>query len=138
MRAAHWSPVVVAVLLLAGCGQTHAQTHTQTNDSTLHLTENDNGKKFNLKPRGALVVTLASNPSTGYSWEIAPPVPLRSPLRLVSHRYVASKKNVPGAAGSEVWRFRAVGHGRSTYEFLHRRSSGAAGGEVFSVTIHVR
>ena len=117
MRPARWSSVAVAVLFLAGCGQTHAQTHS----GTLRLTAKDNNKVFTVKPHTAIVVTLASNRSTGYRWESAPSSHPLNPLRLVSHRYVAPKKGVPGAAGKEIWRFRAVSHGGQDLGFLYVR-----------------
>src|SRR5579871_2468108 len=103
MRAARWSPVVLAVLFLAGCGQaTHA--------SALHLTAKDRNKNFALKSNQALVVTLPANRSSGYRWIIAaPPVPpgvTVGAARVVSHRYIRPTYAAPGAEGKEIWRFR--------------------------------
>ena len=115
MRAARWSPVAVAVLVLAGCGQSHGETQS----STLHLTENDSGKSFTVRPDEAIVVTLESNRSTGYRWEFAPASQAMLGFRQVSHRYVAPTKRVPGAAGKEIWRFRPVGKGGADLGFLY-------------------
>ena len=120
MRAARWSPVAVAVLLLAGCGQSHAQTYSRT----LHLTAaNLNKKVFTVEPHTTIVVTLASNPATGYHWQFDPGSSPTEPLRLVSHRYVAPKNSGPGAAGKEIWRFGAVSKGALPIGFVYRRSS---------------
>jgi predicted secreted protein len=119
MRVARWSTLAVAVLLLAGCGQSHAQTYS----GTLHLTANLNKKVITVEPHTAIVVTLASNPSTGYHWQFVPGSSPTEPLRLVSHRYVAPKKSGPGAAGTETWRFRAVSRGALPIGFVYRRSS---------------
>ena len=117
MTVARWLPVAVAVLFLAGCGQSHVQTHS----STLHLTEKDNGKSFGVGLHEAFVVTLASNPSTGYHWEFLPASQALLGFRVVSHRYIAPTKSVPGAAGKETWRFRAVGKGGVSVGFLYDR-----------------
>ena len=119
MRAARWSAVAVVALFLAGCGQTHAQTYS----GTLHLTANLDQKVFTVKPHTAIVVTLASNRSTGYHWQFGSGSSPTEPLRLVSHRYVAPKRSVPGAAGTEIWRFRAVSAGALPIRFVYRRSS---------------
>src|SRR5436309_63823 len=118
MRAVRWSTVVVAVLILAGCGQSHAQTHA----STLHLTEKDNGRSFTIKPQEVFVVTLTSNRSTGYRWEGAPASQNVLGFRTVSHRYVAPKPGVPGAAGEAIWRFQPVGRGGADLGFLYMRT----------------
>ena len=113
MRGARWSSVAVAALFLAGCGQSHAQSH----GSTLHLTPKDNHKEFTVKPHEAIVLTLASNRSTGYRWEFASASQMNAGLHQVSHRYVAPKASVPGAAGKEIWRFRPIGRGGAALGF---------------------
>jgi predicted secreted protein len=121
MRAARWSAVAVAVVFLAGCGQTHAQTHR---DSTLRLSAKDNHKEFTVRPHEAIVVTLSSNRSTGYRWESAPASQVNPGFRLVSHRYYdAPNKSLPGAAGEEVWRLRPVGKGGADLGFLYVQTS---------------
>jgi inhibitor of cysteine peptidase len=88
---------------------------------TLHLTAADNNKVFSVKPQTPIVVTLASNPSTGYRWKLAPQR-VHGVVRLVSHRYVGAKSGLPGAPGKEIWRFRAVAKGATDLGFLYLRS----------------
>src|SRR5947208_2076654 len=120
MRAARWSAVAVAVVFLAGCGQTHHAT-LRLGDGTDKYRVLSN-RTYTVKRNDAIVVTLDSNWSTGYRWELAPSFS-PSPVRFVSRRYVAPKKSVPGAAGKEIWRFRAVSHGRKVLNFLSVRPS---------------
>ena len=112
---ARWFPFVVAVLFVAGCGQSHGQTHS----ATLHLAEKDSGKSFKVRPHETLVVTLASNRGTGYRWEDAPASQAMLGFRLVSHRYVAPRESLPGAAGKEIWRYRPVGRGGANLGFIY-------------------
>ena len=87
--------------------------------ATLHLTAKDNHRTFTVKPRTAIVVTLASNPSTGFQWKYKPSKGGGKVVKLVSDRYVPPKKgSPPGAAGKEVWHLRAVGTGKMSMQFL--------------------
>jgi inhibitor of cysteine peptidase len=76
------------------------------------LTAADNGSTVSVKPPTAIVVTLASNPSTGYSWKLLSKS--GAVVRLVSHRYVPPKVSRPGAGGHEVWTFKAVARGTAS------------------------
>jgi predicted secreted protein len=78
--------------------------------ATLTLTPADNGRSFSVAPGTPIVVELASNASTGYRWRLATR-PDEAVVTLISHRYLAPRTKRPGAAGKEVWRFRAVGAG---------------------------
>ena len=89
----------------------------------LHLTAKDNGRELATGPHEEFVVALASNRSTGYRWKIALASQGRLGAGLLSHRYIAPKKSVPGAAGKEIWRFRPVGSGRMDLGFLYVRPS---------------
>jgi predicted secreted protein len=40
-------------------------------------------------------------------------------VRLVSHRYLAPRTKRPGAAGKEIWRFRAVGAGKARVRLVY-------------------
>ena len=48
-------------------------------------------------------ITLASTPSTGYSWILESYNP--NFIKLVEHEYVAPTKTMPGASGVENWTF---------------------------------
>ncbi len=79
--------------------------------ATLHLTAKDNNKLFTVHPHETIVMTLASNPSTGYHWKYVHSPGGARVVKLISHRYVAPKASRPGASGKEVWRFRVIGKG---------------------------
>ncbi len=81
----------------------------------------DNGRIVRLAPGTPVVVSLASNPSTGFRWKLLAALDGRV-VRLVSHRYVAPTSRLVGAPGTEVWRFRAVGRGRVTLRLGYLRS----------------
>ena len=55
-----------------------------SSSSAMTVTDQENGKTISLSKGATLVVQLASNPSTGYSWALEGDP---SPLKLVSSEY---------------------------------------------------
>jgi inhibitor of cysteine peptidase len=64
---------------------------------------------------GTLIVTLSSNASTGFRWDT--PVYDRAHLRLVSRSSGDPSVAMPGAAGTEAFRFSVVGTGPTPVRF---------------------
>lgn len=63
-------------------------------------------------------VALCSNQSTGYSWDDAQ-ISDGSVLEESSHVYLTPKQNLAGAAGQEVWTFKALAKGTSTVSITY-------------------
>jgi inhibitor of cysteine peptidase len=93
---------------------------------------------FEVKVGKMFTVTLESNASTGYSWEIAEPLD-ETKVKLVESLYNAAKTDRVGAAGVELWVFKAVGAGETTISMKYVRpwEKDAAPAETatFAVTI---
>ncbi len=92
--------------------------------AALHLTPANNHRTFAVKPGTAIVITLPSNASTGYRWFdslVESSRGSRSVVHFVSRRYVAPSTGRPGAAGKEIWRFRAVGKGKTDLGLRYAR-----------------
>ena len=70
------------------------------------------GRKFSL--------TLQSNPTTGYHWQLARTVN-GTCLGLVTNRFVRPKSNLAGAPGKEIWEFKALSPGEATIELEYAR-----------------
>jgi predicted secreted protein len=79
---------------------------------------------------GALVVTLGSNPTTGFSWNEDAITDDVGVLTQIEHKVLTQTghENVPieetgiiGASGKEVWIFTAVNSGETTLSFEYRR-----------------
>lgn len=60
-----------------------------------------------------LTVTLGSNPTTGFQWAEAE-ISEEFIIQEVSHLFVGSGTNVPGASGKDVWVFKALKSGTTT------------------------
>ena len=57
-------------------------------------------------------VTLASNRTTGYKWDLAKPLDAKL-LALVTNEYVRPNPQLIGGGGNEVWTFKAVSEGKT-------------------------
>jgi inhibitor of cysteine peptidase len=66
------------------------------------------------------ILTLESNPSTGYSWKFAPPVDGKI-LRLVNSEYRSPDPQIPGKGGREYWTFQAIGKGHASITLVYLR-----------------
>ena len=60
------------------------------------------------------IITLESNPTTGYQWQLARPLD-EAILQLVGSEFEApeTKPELVGVGGEEVWTFKAVGRGQT-------------------------
>ncbi len=67
-----------------------------------------NKKPIEVKQGQSFVITLQSNPTTGFSWQWKSNKFDQNVVALVDHKYVASKdRKLVGAPGYEIWTFKA-------------------------------
>jgi predicted secreted protein len=104
--------------------------------AALHLTAAANNHSYTVKPQTPIVVTLSSNRSTAYQWKLASQ-PAHGVVRLVSHQYVKPKVVRPGAAGKEIWGFKAVGKGVTKLALVYVRSFQPTPARRVTITIRV-
>jgi inhibitor of cysteine peptidase len=69
-----------------------------------------------------LTLNLESNPTTGYSWQLAKPLDNRL-VKLLGHRYCPQKAapGVVGSGGIEIWRFKALRAGQTQINLKYCR-----------------
>ena len=65
-------------------------------------------------------ITLESNPTTGYKWEIANMLDVRL-LELVDSKYEPTRTDLVGAPGKEKWTFKAKKVGKTIVSFDYAR-----------------
>jgi inhibitor of cysteine peptidase len=70
------------------------------------------GQEFN--------ISLKSNRTTGFLWQLASPVD-EAVVKLVGSDYKAPQSRLQGAGGTEVWTFRATGRGQTTIAMKYVR-----------------
>jgi len=85
----------------------------------IRLTEEDNGGLAELGEDQTLVISLESNPSTGYSWEVAEIN--QDVLHQVGETEFEQLSPLLGAPEKQILRFKSVGEGQSTLKLVYRR-----------------
>ncbi len=79
-------------------------------------------KPVSAKAGDQFTVSLESNPTTGYSWQLAKPVDEKV-VTLVGSKYERmGQKDVVGAGGREHWTFKATAAGKTCVEMKYVRS----------------
>lgn len=132
MRVALLVGALLVGALLAGCGGNSGDP------GPLDLSAADNGGVVSATTGEPVVLTLESNPSTGYSWSLAAE-PDPNVLAFVSSRYVApGDDDRVGAAGTEVWTWNAVSEGSTVLRLEYVRPfEPNEVAETFEVTVEV-
>lgn len=65
-------------------------------------------------------ITLESNKTTGFGWDIATPIDEKI-IKFMSCEYIAAQTGLVGSGGREIWSFRAVCHGKTNISFKYIR-----------------
>jgi inhibitor of cysteine peptidase len=104
--------------------QAHFEPATSSLLRRIQMDEKDNGSQVELALGQDLTITLESNPSTGFRWEV---VEIDQPIlqQVGEAQYVPADPNqspLPGQAGRETLRFQAVAPGRITLQLAYHRS----------------
>ncbi|MFH1079856.1 MAG: protease inhibitor I42 family protein [Pseudomonadota bacterium] len=68
----------------------------------------------------AFALTLRSNPTTGYIWQLAAPLN-ENILRFAGNEYRSDKTGRMGAGGREIWTFKTVGSGETCISLKYAR-----------------
>jgi len=122
------SVLILSALIFSGCGPT----------KEIKLDASANGRQIDLQKGQTLVITLESNPTTGFRWEV---VELEeSILRQMGEPEFQSESDLPGAGGTETWRFKATNAGQTALQLVYRRpwEEGEEPLETFSLQVVVR
>jgi len=87
-----------------------------------------------------LTVTLGSNPTTGFLWSEEAEISDESIVQQVSHIYIGSGTNVPGASGEEVWVFQGLKKGTTTIYMEYSRPwvEGDIGHWTVTITANIK
>ncbi|MGE3073252.1 MAG: protease inhibitor I42 family protein [Dehalococcoidia bacterium] len=144
MNIVKWSVFGLAIATIGfapvACGDDD-ENDDQTPPAELQLTEADNGTNVVIANDGTVIVALASNPTTGYSWAIVSPEPTNLELD-GEPKYVPAGSTTPvvGAGGTQVFTFKTTAPGTSTLKMEYRRSFEPANPaeKTFEVTVEVR
>ena len=107
---------IVVMLLMTifatGCGPT----------GEVRLDMADNGRQIEVEVGQILAISLESNPTTGFGWEL---VELEDPiLQLMGEAEFqpSESKEIVGTGGTEIFRFEVVSTGQTTLTLVYRRA----------------
>jgi len=120
--------LILSALIFSGCGPA----------KEVKLDASANGRQVELQKGQTLVITLESNPTTGFMWEV---VELdESILRLMGEAEFKAESKALGAPGVEILRFQAVNTGQTALELVYHRpwEEGEEPLETFSLQVVVR
>ena len=106
----------------------------------LRIGVENNGSTVTLEVGQTLILTLESNPTTGYSWELAEFD--EAVLKLVSYDYVPDEHppGMVGVGGKDIWYFQAQSQGSTTLhlEYVYSWEEGVEPVKTFTVQVVVR
>ncbi len=89
----------------------------------------------------SLIVTLCSNPTTGFQWSETAQISDQTVLQQLDHKFVSPEETgVVGAPGQEVWTFEALKKGTSSVsmEYSQPWEGGEKGEWTFELTVVVK
>ena len=94
-------------------------------------------KTVELTYPGSLVVTLGSNPTTGFQWGANPGISDATVLSQYEHNFVSPTTTLAGAPGKDVWTFKPLKTGTATVSFSYSRPWEGGEKDVWTVTLTV-
>ena len=140
--------MLITTLTLAACNNnTQAADENiteQTDEGVLtqvFIDESKDGQIIEVAAGCLVTITLESNATTGFRWELAEPIDERM-LALIDSKYIPAdeaEKDEPvvGAGGTEEWTFETLTAGDSTISMAYSQpwEGGEKGVKTFNVTI---
>lgn len=105
-------PILAVAILSGACKSSHLPTTRPTASAPVVARNSDDGHVVKVAPDQNLVIRLASNPSTGFSWKVAvidPQYLQQQGERVYEH----ADPQMIGAGGTDVFTFKAVKKGHT-------------------------
>ena len=102
----------------------------------VRLDGRSNGRTVTLMVGDVVRVSLAGNPTTGYSWRLRGVN--RAVLAPVTRRYVPTRPIRPGSGGTFVFTYRASAAGTTRLRLAYSRTPGGTAARTFSVGVVVK
>jgi inhibitor of cysteine peptidase len=135
--------IVIALgmlMVLAGCGPSN-NVDAAAKSEEVNLSAKDNGGLVEVDAGQILVLTLESNPTTGFRWEVVGEKEAVLQSTGDAEFKLASELDPPppGTGGVEVFRFEAVEAGETLIELVYHRpwEEGVEPLETFSIQVTV-
>jgi len=131
MKRASWVPLglILVFVILAG-----AVVACAREGKNINLDLSGSGRQVEMSVGDSLIVTLPSDPGTGYSWSSW--VSDEIILEQSEHEYIGRL----GAGGKEIWTFKALTEGTCTIEIEYRppQEEDATPAQTFALTVNIQ
>ena len=129
MRTVVVMSFLMVMALFSGCGTNVTQ-----------ITASDNGKQISIEPGDVITITLESNPTTGYSWQV---LEIDNAILVQDgapeYKQDSGSAGLVGAGGTETFRFKAAEPGQTSLKLGYMRPwESVPPIENFSVTVVVQ
>ena len=111
---------MIKLLLLGSLCAALALTACASSTPPLTLGQNNNNSTQTIAVGQELQVTMPSNPTTGYSWNLTQN-PDPQYLLSIGANYTPPAQQVPGAGGTETWTFKGVKAGTTSFTLVYLR-----------------
>ena len=132
--------LLIAMFVMAGCAVLNAAGASGDNEVAVGIAQD--GQQVELRQGQVLVVTLDSNPTTGYSWTVATvePTILVQAGDPVYNAPDEQKAPLVGAGGSETFRFTTSASGSATLrlEYRHPWEKNQPAAQTYTLQVVVR
>jgi inhibitor of cysteine peptidase len=113
--------LAITVMVTAWGGSVAGLGNSSQKPGSEQATEfTDPARPITVSPGEKFVIVIASNRTTGFSWQVAKPLDEKV-IKLVGSGYLPSKVDLDGAGGKEVWTFIAVAEGRTAIQLKYVR-----------------
>jgi inhibitor of cysteine peptidase len=139
MKRVLW--IALGLIIIAGIvGGTVAASGGESKNVTADASYS--GKKIEISAGDYLIVTLDSNPTTGFAWALKG-IGNESVLTEAGHEFKAAPASDPpllGAGGKEIWTFKALNKGSSTIsmEYIRPWEQNVEPQGTFALTVIVK
>ncbi len=133
--------LLMALAALAGCAGQPTSVSIEPSAKALQVSPGQQArcKPIELKQGQTLILSLPSNPTTGFRWQLFDAAP--SVLKALGPEVyrVPEEAGIVGSAGLSTWRFQATlpGQGRLLLQYQRPWEQGVAPALIYDCAVHV-
>lgn len=114
--------VVVIVVIIAIGVLVLFSSVFQPSKEPINLSEKDNGKTLRVESGRKIIVTLAENPSTGYSWRTNVK---KTTATILENKYIPPENRKPGKGGTRKVKLKVTGSGELVMKYCRPQENEA-------------
>jgi inhibitor of cysteine peptidase len=131
--------VAVLALSLPACTKVPTEVALQATYNDFTANQNQT-REITVQDGNTIKVTVASNPTTGFKWEMAGISATDVVAQNGESEYVPPENAMPGAGGQEIWTFKALKRGASQISMAYSQpwQGGTKNAWTLNISVTVR